>query len=220
MIVPTPVSETAVTRKRDPFIQALDSIRRRSEACVYAPGAPVVIIEEARRLRLSTTPVREALAWLCGEGLIERAPSGGFLAPRMDAAVVRDRFAFRLLCLATSLEMTAVVHDRSEPLPSSDAPDHRLAGQLDRMVRGSGNSVLAEAFGRVGRQLLPLAEAERRLFHDRDAEATAILHLYDAGSAPALRLALAAYHQRRMDAAPLLVLDLAAERGGDPGEGG
>lgn len=209
-----------MTRKRDPFIQALDSIRQRSEAGAYAPGAPVVIIEEARRLRLSTTPVREALAWLCGEGLIERAPAGGFLAPRMDAALVRDRFAFRLQCLATSLEMAAALPDRGEPLPSAAAPDHRLAGQLDRMVRGAGNSVLAEAFGRVGRQLLPLVEAERRLFLDREAEATAILHLYDVGSVPALRLALTAYHQRRMDAAPLLVLDLAAERGADPGEEG
>lgn len=209
-----------MTRKRDPFIQALDSIRQRSEAGAYAPGSPVVIIEEARRLRLSTTPVREALAWLCGEGLIERAPSGGFLAPRMDAAVVRDRFAFRLHCLTASLDRVGALHDHSEALPSPGAPDHRLAGHLDRMVRGAGNPVLAEAFERVGRQLLPLVGAERRLFHDRDAEATAILQLCDAGSGPALRLALAAYHQRRMDAAPLLVLDLAAERGGDTGEGG
>lgn len=208
-----------MTRKRDPFIQALDSIRRRSEAGAYAPGSPVVIIEEARRLRLSTTPVREALAWLCGEGLIERAPAGGFLAPRMDASVVSERFAFRLQCLAASLDKAAVVQDRSEPLPSSAAPAQRLAGHLDRMVRGAGNSVLAEAFERVGRQLLPLAEAERRLFADRDQEATAILQLSDAGSAPALRLALVAYHQRRMEAAPLLVLDLAAQRGADPGEG-
>lgn len=209
-----------MTRKRDPFLQALDSIRQRSEQGAYAPGAPVVIIEEARRLRLSTTPVREALAWLCGEGLIERGPSGGFLAPRMDAAVVRDRFAFRLQCLTTSLDMAAAVHDRGEPLPSSDPPERRLAAHLDRLVRGAGNPVLADAFERVGRQLLPLARAENRLFHDRVAEASAILHLYDAGTAPALRLALVAYHQRRVEAAPLLVLDLAAESGEDPGEAG
>lgn len=207
-----------MTRKRDPFTQALDSIRQRSEAGAYAPGAPVVIIEEARRLRLSTTPVREALAWLCGEGLIERGPSGGFLAPRIDAAVVRDRFAFRLQCLTTSLDMAAALHDRGEPLPSSAPPDRRLAEHLDRLVRGAGNPVLAQAFERVGRQLLPLDKAEGRLFHDRDAEASGILHLHDAGSAPALRLALVAYHQRRMDAAPLLVLDLAAERGEDSDE--
>lgn len=209
-----------MTRKRDPFIQALDSIRRRSEQGVYAPGAPVVILEEARRLRLSTTPVREALAWLCGEGLIERGPAGGFLAPRMDAAVVRDRFAFRLQCLMTSLDMAAALHDRGEPVPSAAPADRRLAETLDRLVRSAGNPVLAEAFERVGRQLLPLNRAEGRLFHDRDAEAGAILHLYDAGSAPALRLALVAYHRRRAEAAPLLVLDLAADRDGSLGEEG
>ncbi|MDZ4109202.1 MAG: hypothetical protein U1E18_06325, partial [Brevundimonas sp.] len=78
--------------------------------------------------------------------------------------------------------------------------------------------VLAEAFERVGRQLLPLAEAERRIVRDREAEAASILQLADAGAMPALRQALVAYHQRRMDAAPLLVLDVSAERRDPPGE--
>lgn len=207
-----------MTRKRDPFLLALDSIRRLSEQGAYAPGSPVVIIEEARRLRLSTTPVREALAWLCGEGLIERAPSGGYLAPRMDAALVRDRFAFRLHCLMASLDLAETVHDRDEPVPSCAALERRLAEYLARVVRGAGNQVLAEAFERVGRQLLPLAEAERRIVRDREAEAASILQLADAGAMPALRQALVAYHQRRMDAAPLLVLDVSAERRDPPGE--
>ncbi|MBI2260697.1 MAG: GntR family transcriptional regulator [Caulobacterales bacterium] len=201
-----------MTRMRDPFLQALDSLRRLSEQGVFAPGTPIVIVEEARRLRLSTTPVREALAWLCGEGLIERAPSGGYLAPRMDAALVRDRFAFRLHCLTTSLDLIAAVHDRDEPVASTAAPESRLAESLDRMVRGTGNQVLAEAFDRVGRQLRPLEAAERRIFRDREAEAAAILRVSGAGAIPALRQALVAYHQRRMDAAPLLVLDVAGER--------
>lgn len=177
-----------------------------------------MIIDEARRLRLSTTPVREALAWLCGEGLIERSPFGGYLAPRMDAALVRDRFAFRLHCLTASLDMAEAVQDRDEPVPSSAAPEHRLVDYLARLVRGAGNQVLAEAFERVGRQLLPLAQAEHRILHDRDAEAASILKLADAGSTPALRRALVAYHQRRMDAAPLLILDVSAERRDPPGE--
>ena len=61
-------------RKHDPFTLALDSLRARAEEGAFTPGAPVVIIDEARRLNLSTTPVREALGWLCGFGLIERAP--------------------------------------------------------------------------------------------------------------------------------------------------
>jgi DNA-binding GntR family transcriptional regulator len=207
-----------VTRKRDPFLQALDSIRRLSEQGAYAPGSPVVIVEEARRLRLSTTPVREALAWLCGEGLIERAPSGGYLAPRMDAALVRDRFAFRLHCLSASLDLAEAIHDRDEPLPSAADVDRQLADYLGRVVRGAGNRVLAEAFERVGRQLLPLVEAERRIFRNHEAEAAGILRLAGAGPTPSLRQALGAYHQRRMEAAPLLVLDLSSERSDPPGE--
>ncbi|MGV9006061.1 MAG: hypothetical protein ACOH1H_04900 [Brevundimonas sp.] len=207
-----------MTRKRDPFLLALDSIRRLLEQGAYAPGCPVVIIEESRRLRLSTTPVREALAWLCGEGLIERAPLGGYLAPRMDAALVRDRFAFRLHCLTASLDLAEAVQDRDEPVPSSAAPATRLAEHLARLVRGAGNQVLAEAFERVGRQLMPLAQAEHRILHDRDAEAASILQLADAGSMPTLRRALVAYHRRRIDAAPLLVLDVSAERPDVPAE--
>lgn len=207
-----------MTRKRDPFLLALDSIRRLSEQGAYAPGSPVVIIEEARRLRLSTTPVREALAWLCGEGLIERAPLGGYLAPRMDAALVRDRYAFRLHCLTVSLDLAEAVQDRDEPVWSSATPEHRLTEHLARVVRGAGNQVLADAFERVGRQLLPLAQAEHRILRDRDAEATSILRIADACSMPALRQALVAYHQRRIDAAPLLVLDISAGRRDVPAE--
>lgn len=207
-----------MTRKRDPFLQALDSLRQLSEQGAFAPGTPVVIVEEARRLRLSTTPVREALAWLCGEGLIERAPCGGYLAPRMEAALVRDRFAFRLHCLLASLDRAATLSDRDEPVPSSAAAEHRLAEGLIRLVRGAGDQVLAEAFERVGRQLLPLVTAERRIFRDREAEAAAILKLSQAGSIPALREALVVYHQRRMDAAALLVLDVSTARRAPAGE--
>jgi len=136
----------------------------------------------------------------------------------MDAALVRDRFAFRLHCLMASLDLAETVHDRDEPVPSCAALERRLAEYLARVVRGAGNQVLAEAFERVGRQLLPLAEAERRIVRDREAEAASILQLADAGSMPALRQALVAYHQRRMDAAPLLVLDVSAERRDPPGE--
>src|SRR5690606_3767999 len=91
-------SEVIMARRRDPFMMALESLRARAEQGVYAPGCPVVITDEARRLNLSTTPVREALVWLSGFGLIERSPTGGFLTPRLERAIVRDRFAFRLQC--------------------------------------------------------------------------------------------------------------------------
>ncbi|MBD3752747.1 MAG: hypothetical protein IE935_10040 [Micrococcales bacterium] len=45
-------------RARDPFSLALANIRDRAMRGVYEPGGAIVIIEEARRLNLSTTPVR------------------------------------------------------------------------------------------------------------------------------------------------------------------
>ena len=201
-----------MTRRRDPFMLALDSIRERAKRGGYPAGRPVVIIDEARRLGLSTTPVREALAWLCGEGLIERAPLGGFLAPRVDATVVRDRFAFRLHCIATSLDIVADLQDGSIPTSLVASQGLNLAERLDILVRSAGNQVLFDAFERIGSQLLPLTTAAKRIFLDQEEEARAVTRLFEGGSLSALRASLADYHQRRMEAAPLLILECETER--------
>jgi DNA-binding GntR family transcriptional regulator len=206
------IRETTVTRKHDPFILALESLRARAEDGVFAPGRPVVIAEEARRLRLSTTPVREALAWLSGYGLIERAPTGGYLAPRLDPAAVRDRFAFRLHCLTISVNGAAQDHRPERALNGSQIRDRPLAAQMLRAVKGTGNAALVDAYERVCSQLIQLAPAERRLFRDFDEEAARIAGLFEAAPGSGLRDALAAYHQRRMDAAPLLILEADARR--------
>lgn len=201
-----------MTRKRDPFTMALDSLRTRAEQGIYAPGGPVVIIDEARRLKLSTTPVREALGWLCGFGLIERAPSGGFLAPRLDAAVVRDRLAFRLHCLATALNGAGHIH-RARSNGSAETGHLDLAAHMLRAVRETGSAALVDAYQRVNSQLVQLAQAERRVFKDLDAETAAIVSLFEGAPGAGLPQALALYHHRRMDAAPLLIMEAEAGRG-------
>lgn len=208
-----------MTRSRDPFAIALDHIRRRALAGAYRPGQPVVIVDEARRLALSTTPVREALAWLCGEGVIERSPSGGFLAPRLDPGAIRDRYAFRLLCLEASLDRLEALMAGGAQAELAAAPPADLAAQMDWWVRSTGNQVLADAFERVGRLLVQFASAERRLFADRDEEASKILALWPSDGIR-LRQALLEYHRRRMEAAPLLALEVATQSGAEPGEGG
>jgi hypothetical protein len=204
------VSEAVVTRRPDPFIQALASLMGRAETGVYAPGQPVVIVDEARRLKLSTTPVREALAWLCGYGLVERAPAGGFLAPRLEPAVVVDRLAFRLHCLSVSVNGAGQAHGGGGR-PSED-PVEALSGHMLRTVRATGNAALADAYGRVASQLRQLAEAERRVFDDLEDEARALVDLFAAPGGGGLPEALGVYHRRRMDAAAVLVLEAEAGR--------
>lgn len=197
-------------RKRDPFIKALSSLRSRAEDGGFVPGRPVVIIDEARRLQLSHTPVREALSWLCGYGLVERGPADGFVAPRLDAALVRDRFSLRLHCLSLSLEGVAQ-GPRPGPIASGQRPVETLASSMLWKVRGTGNEALVGAYERVCSQLLQLSRAEERLFCDLEAEAEAIIPLFAGASASGLRAALIDYHQRRMVASPLLVLEAWAD---------
>lgn len=204
-----------MTRRRDPFATALESLRSRAEQGQYAPGSPVVILDEARRLNLSTTPVREALVWLCGYGLVERSPTGGFLAPRLDAATVKDRFAFRLQCVLNSLGGSGRTRGREQGLNGSDHPEHDLGAHMLRAVRSTGSGALVDAYQRVCRQLVQLSSAERRLFRDLDEEEAALVSLFE-DSASDLVAPLVAYHERRIEAAPLLILEAEAERAASP----
>ncbi|MFJ6024266.1 hypothetical protein ACIQC9_06685 [Brevundimonas sp. NPDC092305] len=207
-----------MTRRRDPFMQALESLRSRAEQGVYVPGTPVVIMDEARRLNLSTTPVREALVWLCGYGLVERSPMGGFLAPRLDPAIVRDRFAFRLQCVLNSLSRSGHSPAREQGLGGSDPSGADLAAQMLRAVRGTGNAALTDAYGRVCRQLIQLVPAEARLFPDLAEEEANVVRMFETAD-DGLPDALGHYHRRRIEAAPLLILEAEAARSttDDPG---
>jgi hypothetical protein len=152
---------------------------------------------------------------LCGYGLIERSPTGGFLAPRLDTAIVRDRFAFRLQCVVNSLTGAGQTLGREQGLNGSDQEERDLADHMLRAVQSTGNAALSDAFQRVCRQLIQLTSAERRLFKDLHAEQQALIGLFETSGAD-LPEALAAYHQRRIEAAPLLILEAEAERGPSP----
>ena len=195
----------SLTRSRDPFLQALDSLRLRAEQGAFGAGQPVIIIEEARRLRLSATPVREALAWMAGAGLVERAPLGGYVSVSMDAAGLRDALAFRLHCLRLSLE-TVEVFPSAPPEADAGAPAV-LRTRLERLVESGGSAAVLDAYRRVSARLARFAVAEARVFEDVAAEAEGLAERFDDGDVEGLWSALSIYHHRRMDAAPLLVLE-------------
>ena len=70
--------------------QALTAIREAILGGDLAPGVPIKDVELAERLGLSRTPVREALARLTDEGLVETKPHSYTRVTPLDAAAVRD----------------------------------------------------------------------------------------------------------------------------------
>lgn len=191
-----------MVRNRDPFSTALASLRHRLAEGRYGDGAPIVIQYEAQRLRLSTTPVREALAWLCGAGLVERAPTAGYTASRLDAGAVRDWYGFRRDCLLLSLEgLTA-------PSVGSALPED-LPGLFDWIVGRGGNGVRARAFRRVGLHLERLEAAEHHVLGDRETATRDMLQAVSDNRMERLIALIDSFHQARISAAAELAFEVA-----------
>jgi DNA-binding GntR family transcriptional regulator len=133
-----------------------------------APGAPLAEVEVCRRLGISRTPVRAALARLRQEGLVETTGTtrpGRVRVTPLTAADMRELFlmvgaldgvAARLAAGLTAARREAVVRDAEEinrrlrALSVTDASDIRAAQDLDvRFHRcyeqaGSGPRLLAK----------------------------------------------------------------------------
>jgi DNA-binding GntR family transcriptional regulator len=72
------------------------------------PGQPIVIDRLASQLGISHTPVREALAMLEHEGLVETKPYGNPQVVEIDASYVRNAWEMRLLLEGWAVRKSAL----------------------------------------------------------------------------------------------------------------
>lgn len=175
----------------------------------------MIVQDEAARLRLSTTPIREALAHLSGEGLVERATSGGYIASRFDAAAVGDRYAMQAFHVRMALELITSLQGAVRPPPPTreqTTPGHAVQRLFGTLVHSAGNEVLREGFQKVGGQLDLLRRHEPRLFDDLEAEAETLYRAYERPSLEGFGEAVFNYHRRRTSAAGALVVLIVDDR--------
>jgi len=208
-----------MARNRDPFTQALASLRERIVSGALPGGSPVIVLDEAERLRLSTTPVREALARLSGEGLVERAPAGGYLARRLDATAARDRYTMHAHYVRIALDLNCrALGPLRLPAPGLEAGRPVVA--VDRLfaiiVRSAGNEVLWEAYRKVAGQLDLLRRFESQLFDDLGEEAGGLYAAWSQETASGFEAASARYHDRRIGASAALAALALAGAGAGP----
>jgi DNA-binding GntR family transcriptional regulator len=110
--------------------QALSAIRWAIVAGELAPGTPVKDLELAGRMGLSRTPVREALAKLADEGLIETKPHSYTRVTALNAVAVRDAHAVvqSMHGLATRLAVPKLTSDHLTAMREANA---RFATAVD-----------------------------------------------------------------------------------------
>jgi DNA-binding GntR family transcriptional regulator len=136
---------------------------------VLQPGDRVIEIDLAKRLKVSRTPLREALNMLGRDGLMDNRPHQGFFVALFDLKAFEDSFEMREILDGYAAEKAAELigaEDRralqqiifdSERLAS--VPDRAIESYVEEMrigldvhriiARASGNAVLAETLSKI-----------------------------------------------------------------------
>ena len=102
----------------------------------FFPGDRLHVSELADQLKVSATPVREALSRLCAEGLLTSSHNRGFFVKKLDQAEIADLFAMKHLLLGRSVRGT-LGHVEWE------AAEYRLLSSLAQFADRKGDVVKA-----------------------------------------------------------------------------
>lgn len=189
----TIVEDAAVRNLTD---HAYQVVRRLILERELTGGEVLVEGRLAERLKMSRTPLREALLRLEGEGLLVRANARSYAVRRITAAhyfqclQVRERLESQAVSLALGRIPLAQVQQLRENIHQLDMTQQGSSHwQADDQIHGmfaqaSGNEMLAETIAhlRVLCRLFEVVDPFNRIEEDR-AEHLAILEAYSVGDA-------------------------------------
>ncbi len=196
--------------RAEPFQVALASLRERIHEGAYRPGARIAATDLADELRLSTTPVREALSRLAGEGLLEDRRGQGYFVRLPNALDIADLYRLSLAHLLIAQEPHRPLRRALSAAAPENPPDQNAIRRVDRLmllwVAESGSRALISAFRLVQVQLGIVRRLEPELIADIEEEADQLDTLVDADRTARLA-SLRHFHGRRMRLAePLAAL--------------
>lgn len=157
--------------------KAYSYIRRAILDGKLAPGQPLPVQDLATELRISRTPVREALAILHSEMLVEVFPSRGTFVARLSIQDVRHLFelrealegiAARLAArrrTATDLDRLYALADRLASTPSEERVESAAEGAHFHMAIAEigGNPRISRALEEIAQQTIRLMVIGHRI---------------------------------------------------------
>jgi DNA-binding transcriptional MocR family regulator len=166
---------------------------------LYRPGQRLDAAGIASDLDVSVTPIREILARLTGEGLVDAVAGDGFHVPLLTEDDLRDLYAWtqHLLLLATR-RLTPLASPATDHPPASDDIAEATARLFDRAARASGNREVAAAIGRANDRLQVVRRIEPMLIGLAGDELDAIEASLSLGDTGTFARRVRTYHARRL----------------------
>lgn len=162
--------------RSEPLIVAYRAVKLALADPDRAVGSQIIVTDLAAMLGLSATPVREAIARLVGEGLVEDRHRQGYFVPRFNEKRVADLYWLQDVCLRAGLRRTPGDGAARQP----DLTDGADTGDMRRLCRliaaRSGSAVLAAIVENLSDRLAPYRRAEQDIVDSamRDALRLAI----------------------------------------------
>jgi DNA-binding GntR family transcriptional regulator len=197
-----------MVRARDPFGVALSSLRQALRDGIIAPGQPLLAAELATELKISATPVREALSRLAGEGLLDDRRGRGFFALRPTAVEVEEFYSLHGSFVHWALEindlhMVAALAMATEQ-PHDPLALRRRAEQFwGAVVQRADGGVLSRLHRLLTDQLALIRLLEPLVLADVERELEGVITAAAQSKATFLTVS-DAYHARRCEAARIL----------------
>ena len=182
-----------------------------------APGAKLNERELAEALRISRTPLREAIKMLASEGLVDLLPNRGAVAVRLTEADVMHSFellaeleglagelAAQRIDDATRNELRALHFEMLASHARGDLSGYyRLNAQIHAGINAAAaNPVLSAIYRQVNARVQSLrfrTNQNEAKWQRAVAEHTQMLHALDARDGPALRALLKAHLEHKRD---------------------
>ena len=191
-----------------------ETLKREIMDRAFRPGDRLDPAVLAGDLASSTTPVREALYQLAGEGLVESRTGTGFHLPALDEPALKDMYVWSAELLALALRGWKGGTPAAAPRVVSDAEDdtssiaERTARLFTAIADRSLNGEHGRAIARLNVRLHAVRTIEPLLIDDGASELDAIEAVLHAGDKPDLRRCIATYHRRRIRSAAVILRTL------------
>ena len=161
----------------DPFSRAYSAIRSDLVTGRRKPGSQIRVDETARSLRISPTPVREALAMLTGERLVRGTRRQGYFVPQPTASDLVELYTLSEMHLLAAVWLQSAGQRSRAVEVELCGPRPPLARVFLAILAGAGVPALLDSGALVLERLAParLAEVSDVTEMERD-EVVQLLH--------------------------------------------